>query len=342
MSQTNVSNQGNPVLRQWRLILGVAISAFFLVWAVGQVSDFGAVGSALREANYLYLVPALGAYFFGVWIRSARWHYLLRPLRQLTPNALFPVVVIGYMANDVLPARLGEVVRAYVLGEREGLPKSAVLATIVVERTFDGIAMLLFIVAVTFFVPLDARLQGIFQVAALVFVGALAAFFVVASRPRIARQLIDTVGRVLPARFGPSFVALANRFLAGFGVFQSGRLLLATFALSIAAWLAEAAMYLIVARGFGLALPTTAYLLTTAFANLAGMVPSAPGYVGPFEFGALASLSLFGLSAEQALSYVLVLHVALLVPVTLLGFVFLWRYGLSLRSLWSSKARTEV
>jgi uncharacterized membrane protein YbhN (UPF0104 family) len=98
-------------------------------------------------------------------------------------------------------------------------------------------------------------------------------------------------------------------------------------------------MYFLIALGFGLGLPPTAYLLTTAFANLAGMVPSAPGYVGPFEFGALASLSLFGLSADRALSYVLVLHAALLIPVTLLGFYYLWRHGLSLRSLWASRAR---
>jgi uncharacterized protein (TIRG00374 family) len=341
MDSGNVTARGSVLVQQWRLILGIAVSAFFLVWAFRQVTDLGVVGTALREANYLYVLPALGAYFFGVWLRSARWHYLLRPLRTLSPNNLFPVVVIGYMANDVLPARLGEFVRAYVLGERERLPKSTILATIAVERTFDGLAMLLFVVVSTFFVPLDARLQGIFQLAAAVFLAAIAVFFAVASSPRLASRLVSIASRALPRRLRPKFADLAGRFLSGLAVFQSWRLVLATFALSLASWLAEATMYLIVALGFGLELPPTAYLLTTAFANLAGMVPSAPGYVGPFEFGALASLSLFGVSADHALSYVLVLHAALLIPVTLLGFVYLWRYGLSIRTLWSSKAGTE-
>jgi len=100
-------------------------------------------------------------------------------------------------------------------------------------------------------------------------------------------------------------------------------------------------MYLLVGVGFGLNLPPGAYVLTTAFANLFAMIPSAPGYIGPFDAGAFASLGLFGLSSNSVAAYVLVLHISLLVPVTVLGFFYLWRYGLSLRSLWSSKSSSE-
>ena len=339
VGSNSLASRGGAIARQWRLWLGIGVSLFFLIWAFHQVSDFGAIVLALRGANYLYLIPALGAYFFGVWLRGVRWHYLLRPLRQVAAGHLFPVVVIGFMANDVLPARLGELVRAYVLGERENLSKSSILGTIAVERAFDGLTMLIFMAVVGAFVPLDERLQRIFQVAAAIFAVALVAFFVIASSRARALGLLTTLLRLLPDRLLTPVSQVAERFMVGLEVMQSGRLLGATLLLSIGAWLAEATMYYLIALGFGLPLGFPAYVLTTAVANLGGMVPSSPGYVGTFEWFALASLSLFGLSADVALSYVLVVHVALLVPVTLLGFFYLWRYGLSLRSLQASRLR---
>ncbi len=343
MSQSNVSTRANPLVRQWRLILGLAISALFLVWLWRQVGDLSAIGSALREANYLYVLPALAVYFFGVWIRAVRWHYLLKPLKSVSPNRLFPVVVIGYMANDVLPARLGEFVRAYVLGDRERLPAAAILGTIVVERTLDGIAMLIFVIVATLFIPLDPQLQRVFQIAAAVFVGAIAVFVVLASSRTLALSVIGALTRPLPERPRMLVASVADRFLAGFHALRSIRLTLAALSLSVAAWLAEAGMYLIVGTHvFGLTLPPSAYVLTTAFANLFAMVPSAPGYIGPFDAGALGSLALFGLTdSGVGAAYVFVLHIALLIPVSLLGFVYLWRYGLSIRTLWSSKSRSE-
>ena len=343
MREQQLTTRSIPVLRQWRLILGLAISALFVVWLWHQVGNFSAIGFALREANYLYLLPALAVYFFGVWIRAARWHYLLRPLKSIPPQRLFPVLVIGYMANDILPARLGEFVRAYVLGDREKLPTAAILGTIVVERTLDGIAMLIFVIGATLFIPLDPALQRVFQIAAAVFICAIVVFVVLASSRSLALAVVGTVTRPLPERPRLLVTEIADRFLAGFHSLRSIRLTLAALGLSLAAWLAESGMYLIIGTHvFGLSLPPSAYILTTAFANLFAMVPSAPGYIGPFDAGALGSLALFGLTGSGVgTAYVFVLHLALLIPVSLLGFVYLWRYGLSLRTLWSSKARSE-
>lgn len=326
------------LIGNWRVWLGIGISVFFLVWAFSQVNNFGTVAVALGKANYLFLLPALAAYFFGVWLRAVRWHYLLRPLRSLPVGRLFPVVVIGYMANDVLPARLGEVVRAYVLGEREGLSKSAAFATIAVERVFDGVTMLAFMAAVGVFVPFDESLRRIFFFAAGIFAAALAAFFVIVGSRSVTQSIIGLIPRLLPGRSRSKAKSIVERFIVGFDAMRSGRLILATLGFSFGAWLAEATMYYLVALGFGLTLPLGAYVLTTAVANLGGMIPSSPGYIGTFELFSLASLSVFGLGADAAISYVLVLHAALLVPVTLLGFFYLWRYGLSFRALQSRSA----
>ncbi|MGN6675794.1 MAG: lysylphosphatidylglycerol synthase transmembrane domain-containing protein, partial [Thermomicrobiales bacterium] len=156
------------MLKGWRLWLGLVISLGFLYLALrGQ--DLGQVRRALAAADYRYLLPAIVIYFAGVWVRALRWRHLLAPVRPLTARALFPVVVIGYMANDILPWRLGEFVRAYALREREHVPASASLATIAVERIFDGLAMLCFLLVASVFIPLDARLRRIALVAALIF-----------------------------------------------------------------------------------------------------------------------------------------------------------------------------
>src|SRR5689334_5942605 len=156
------------MLRNWRLWLGLAISVVFIALAVrGQ--NLGQVRRALGEADYRYLPFALVLYFAGVGVRALRWQALLAPVRRLPVRTLFPVVVIGYMANNILPWRIGEFVRGYVLREREGIPTSASLATIAVERIFDGLTMLAFLLVASLFIPLDAELRHIAIVGAAVF-----------------------------------------------------------------------------------------------------------------------------------------------------------------------------
>jgi len=315
-----------------RLVVGILVSLFFLAFARTLVGNVGAAVTTLAHANYWFLLPALVAYFAGVWLRAVRWRALLRPVAPLSVSRLFPIVVIGYMANDVLPARLGELVRAYVLGEQEGVPKTTTLATIVVERMFDGIALLLIVGAVALTAPAAAQVAGLFRLAAVLFVGALLVLFLIGTSPSRAIGLIGWLERRIP-RFEGRVTPLAERFLQGLEVLQNGPLAAQVVVLSLAAWLCEATMYTVLALGFGLDLGFPAYLLTTAIANLGAMVPAAPGYVGTFDVGALASLRLFGADSGPAGAFVLVLHLALLGPVTLLGFYYLWRSNLSLRSL---------
>ena len=131
------------MIRHSYTIIGVIISAL-LLWLALRTIDFREVGAAFGTANYALLVPALALYFAGVAVRAARWRVLLAPLREVAVGRLFPIVVIGYMANDILPARLGEVVRVDVLRRREGVSRAAALATVLIERIFDGLCLLIF------------------------------------------------------------------------------------------------------------------------------------------------------------------------------------------------------
>jgi uncharacterized protein (TIRG00374 family) len=318
-----------------RVLVGIAVSAFFLYWAVLLVGgdNLKRAAESIQHANLWFVLPALAAYFAGVWLRAVRWRVLLKPVKALGVSALFPVVVIGYMANDVLPARLGEVVRAYVLGEQEGVPKTTTLATIVVERLFDGIAMLIFVAFVGLIVPLGDQVAAIFRVATVLFVVVLAVLFAAGAARSRALVLVELADGRLPAAARGRVAPIAERFLEGLDSLQSGRASATILALSLGAWTCEATMYFAIALGFGLYLGFPAFMLTTAVANLGAMVPAAPGYVGTFDAFALAVLQLFGPDRGVAGAYVVVLHLALLGPVTLLGFYYLWRSNLSLRTL---------
>ncbi|MGH2457550.1 MAG: lysylphosphatidylglycerol synthase transmembrane domain-containing protein, partial [Chloroflexota bacterium] len=216
---------------------------------------------------------------------------------------------------------------------QEDVAKTTTIGTIVVERLFDGLAMLVFVGLVGLAVPLNAEIASIFRVAAVLFLGVLIGLFVVGSSRARAVALVQRIDAALPAAWRGKVTRLTDRFLQGLDCLQSGRLSATILLLSLGAWLCEATMYFVVGLGFGFTLGFPAYMLTAAVANLGAMVPAAPGYVGTFDVGALASLSLFGASPGPAGGYVLVLHAALLVPVTLLGFYYLWRANLSLRTL---------
>jgi uncharacterized protein (TIRG00374 family) len=310
------------MLRNWRLWLGLAISVGFIALALrGQ--DLGQVRRALGEADYRFLPPALVLYFAGVWVRALRWQALLSPVRRLPARTLFPVVVIGYMANNILPWRIGEFVRGYVLREREGIATSASLATIAVERICDGLTMLAFLLFASLFVPLDDELRGIAWGAATVFGLLLLALIAIVTSDALRGRILGLVTRPLPAALAERLVGLGESFVGGLRVLRSGRELASVAAFSLLAWGLESAMYLIIAPAFRLSLGPPEALLTTAVANLATLIPSTPGYIGVFETGVgIVVGGLLGYDRALALSYAIVVHAALYFPITLWGLYY--------------------
>ncbi len=317
-------------MKNWRIWLSLVISAAFLYWAARQAGDLTGVVLHLSNADYRWIGPALVAYFAGVWLRAVRWKVLLAPIKRVSVSRLFVVVAIGYMANNVLPARLGEVVRAYVLKEREGVSRFSSLATIAVERMFDGIAMLIFIGVASLLMPFNEEVSNIFRLAGVIFIGALIILLIIVSSQDRTRQLARLVLARLPTRISARAGGLLEKVLAGLTALQRPGSLMAILALSLLAWLLEASMYYLIGIGFNLNIPLVGYLLTTAVINLGTMVPSSPGYVGTFEALGVLALGFLGADKQLAFAYIVALHLALLVPITVLGFVYMWRHNLSL------------
>jgi uncharacterized protein (TIRG00374 family) len=324
-------------MKNWRLWLGILISAVFLYIALRGL-DLAEFWQALQDANYWWLVPGVGVYFIGVWVRAWRWHYMLRPLKHIPTRAMFPIVTIGYMGNNIFPARAGEVLRAAVLKQREGVPVSASLATVIVERVFDGVVMLAF---VFLNLPELARLTqdtGMVEgvdiprlavIGALVFVGVLLVFIVAAMFPRGTEKIVDlALARIVPERFRPRTRELAMRFLSGLESLRSPFDTLMIFFTTILIWLLETAKYWFVMFAFPLQVSFFALMLMNGIVNLATTIPSGPGYVGTFDLFGIAVLVAYHVPREIAASYTIVLHVALWFPITLLGAYYYFRQPL--------------
>ena len=231
--------------------------------------------------------------------------------------------------------------RAYYLARREGIPTSAGVATIIIERVYDGLT-LLFLAAVAAPVIIWAGLVdgsktsvqiswGIFGLAALfIFLLAIGVLTLLAINPSFVR-LFEKCANLLPGRIPSKINELLGLFVSGLSVLKEPQRHLGLFVRSLPVWILEGAMYLVIGLSFDLQeffdpglLLIPVVLLVTAVSNLATSIPSSPGSIGTFEFPAVAALTLVGVGAGVAGAFALMLHVYLLVPVTILGLIFLW------------------
>ncbi len=316
-------------IRRWLLLgLGIAISAVFVYLALDGLS-LQEVWEDIRGAQYWWIVPGVAVYFVAVWARTWRWHYLLRPIKRIKLDKLFPVVVIGYMGNNVYPFRAGEVIRAWVLKRNEDVSISASLATIIVERIFDGLVMLIFVFVALPFAPIPSPYDQIVIWMTLLFFGALIAFFVLALRPDFTRRLYTTIfNKIIPSeKLREGIISVADRFLDGLASLRSPADMLMTLVSSLLIWLTETTKYWFVMHAFDFQVSFFVLMLMTAVVNLATTLPSSPGYVGTFDEPGIEILKVFGVEENVAGAYTLVLHAALWLPITLLGFYYMARQG---------------
>jgi len=332
--------------KSWRIWLGVVITLVFLGIAFrGQ--DFNAIRQALRDFNYIYLIPALALLFTGVWFRAVRWRILLKPVVEISSRDVFPIVIIGFMANNILPLRAGELARTYALSSKTGAKKSATLATIAVERIFDGITMLGFILVSATVISLTSNLRHLAIIAFIVFTCGILFLVLLTLSGNWRDRILQIVLGPLPEVMADRIEQMAESFLVGLGVLRRRRDLALVAGYSVIAWSFEASTYWMIAKGFGdplaAALTPAAALLTTGVANLATLIPSSPGYVGPFETGVKWVVEgALGVSGSLALSYAILVHATLFFPVTFLGLFFLWRERISLGQLREAEEAMEV
>lgn len=320
------------MLRSARFWLGLVISAVFIGLLFFR-TDPSMVFDALRRANYWWIIPAVVVYHAAVWVRALRYRFILRSVKPVATTALFPVLVIGYMANNLLPARAGEFVRAYVLGEKHGVPKMAGLGTIAVERLFDGLTLLGFLAITVLLLGGDGVLMDLTVIAVPIFAVALVVFVVALTAPDATERLLARASSLLPERFRERAYELAWSFIEGLRSLRHPDAFLWVTATSVLSWSMEAMVYMLVGRGFGIDAHFGYYIMAVGAGNLAITAPSSQGGIGPFEFFVKQVIIGAGAAEAVAAAYSFAVHAVILLPVTLLGLYFLWSMKLSLSGL---------
>lgn len=336
--------------RHARTAVGVILSVLLLWWALRDVS----VAEVLHElgaADPLLFSVAVLAALGGFWFRAVRWGVLLLPAHGAVPfRARFAATMIGFAANNLLPARVGEFARAYALTRLSGVRVGASFATLVVERLLDGVVLvaLLFASMATAGFPLGSDVGGFdprtaARVAALAMgvVAALLLGMVIA--PAAAARLAEaTAGRVLPGRLRVVTLGAFRSFLQGLLVLRSGKLFAASAALALGQWLFTAISFLLAFRAFGIDhVPFAGAVFLQSVVSLAVAIPSTPGFFGPFEAAAKVGLSLWAVSSSKAISFAVGFHIGGFIPVTVIGIYYVWRFGLSWGEMRHSEEAVE-
>ncbi len=317
------------MLRSIRFWTGFAISAVLIALFL-RATHPSELADALREAEYWYLIPATGVLFVAIIARCLRWSVLMRPVAPISPARLFPYAIIGYMANNLLPARAGEVVRAYVLGDREHVSKMGTFGTIAVERLFDGCTLVLMLLIAGAFVGFeDSKLRVIAIASSLLFVASLVGFYIVTLSEARTKRVMHFFLRLLPERLEHRAEHIADQLATSLRSVHEWRPLALVAMLSGIAWTIEAACYAVIGQGFDLGVGFGHYCLLLAAANLAIIVPTFFGGTGPFEWAAKLVLVGAGVEGAVAGAYSIVAHAIILIPTTILGLIFLWSFGVS-------------
>jgi uncharacterized protein (TIRG00374 family) len=311
-------------------LLGLAISIGAGYFALRHVS-LHAVWKALREAHYWYLAPALAGMGVGLVLRVQRWRAMFPRAERPGFAATFWALVLGLFANNVLPARLGEIARMAALARETGLRRTQVLTTIAVERVFD-LAALGLIAAVTLPLAPSGSLRRNLTIATIVIFAAFAILLAALTSSRV-RALGVRVIRRIPVLGGARGERTIGSLRAGIDSLRDTRTLVIVLAWSLASWSSLALSNYFVLSMFDTGAPWHAAVISLLATNLAMVVPSSAASIGVFEVAARASLTLYGVPAALALSFALLLHAVNVIPTLPLGGVALARVGLSGREL---------
>lgn len=321
------------------LLVGFGISLLLLGVLLSKI-DGRQLLHALAELDWRYLLGAVGLTFVSYRLRAVRWRLLLLHERPIALGSLYAATIIGYMANNLFPARLGEIVRVWLLARRERLKVTPVFASLVIDRLLDGCALMVMLAVVLLTLQLP---PGMERVAALlraggvttlvVYIGAVSFLLFLKLRSMQALKLLALLTQPFPQSFRERLIPLAGSFLEGLRLAPGLSNLVLILVYTALIWISATLPIHLVLRGFGIQLPLSASFFIMVLLVFAVMVPSAPGYVGTYHVACYTGLAAFRLPDSQAVSIALVIHGVGFFPVIMAGLYHLWSGGLSLRSL---------
>ncbi len=330
------------------IFAGTAIS-FLALYAIFSRVSWHELKTAFLAVSPMALLGAILVTLLSYGLRAARWRYLVPPGMPVCYATLLRATILGYMANTLLPARLGELVRAWALARTNGSSVATVLASLVTDRLWDGLSVLVMLLTVLFVVELPAHythLEPLLVRSGMVMLVAygiiIAIVALVSYKPSSSAALVRQLTHSCCTRFGDKVAEMLLQF-AGAVRFTQGGLygtIMVAF-LSGLIWLTATLPVYFLITGSGLTLPFGAPLLIMVLLVFAVMVPAAPGAIGTFHLACTVGLAAYGVTTSSAVSLAILLHVCGYLPITVIGLVLLWGEGGGLLQLYRSLATGE-
>jgi uncharacterized protein (TIRG00374 family) len=322
---------------RWQTAIGVAVSLLLLYWALHDVAP-AELWRHIRAANLWLLLLSIVLQTAAFLIRAARWKTFLKPaLPNPSFSARFASTCIGFMANNLLPARVGEFARAYAFSKSQPISISASFGSLVVERLFDALTLIVFLAAPLFLPGVNLapgfgdQIIGKVFIVLFVFGGGTLVLLSMILRPDLAIRVFEaTLGRLLPGALTAKIVDIIHSFVEGLGAMRSPELVIKGFVWSVFHWCWGALALYVGMLAFGITAPgyVGAMFLQGVNAFMVS-IPSSPGFFGLFEASVRLGLAPFGVSPTEAGSFAIAFHIGAFIPVTLMGLYYVGRLGLS-------------
>jgi uncharacterized protein (TIRG00374 family) len=312
-------------MRKVKIIIGLLLSVIFL-WLAFLKVDFKQLIAALESANYSLIILAAFVNGLSFLPRAYRWKLLLKPLKKTNFGNTFGSLSIGFMANSILPARGGEFIRAFAIGQTERISKSASFATILLERVIDLITLLFFLVLSLRFISNNEVVSKIFWMGLILTLSIIIFLILLKNNPKIINIFVF----LSPQRFKERIKKFLGAFIKGLEILSDFKILLYTFLQSLLIWSCLAIVYYILFISFSFPLSIGVAFLVMAICSLGIAIPSSPGFIGTYHYFVVFSLSLFQIPKSSALSFAIVAWAVNFLPVVIIGLVALNKLGLSL------------
>lgn len=313
-----------------KTLLGVIISIVFLVLAFKNV-DIENVLAILNDMNVSLLAIPVMFVFLGLLQRALRWRSILEPIRREKVGNIFSVMMIGYLGNNVLPARMGEVLRIYALGKNYGFSNSQTFATIVLEKVFDVMILLLFFGIVLLYAPFPSYIKKGGAVIGFMLICAVSVLYLIAHRKKDASR--DRAGLLMPKKVIVKVGEFLDNFQVGLEILKKRKDLFTVIIYSFSIWICEFVFVYLVMDLFDLNVGYLAAVFLTVMLNIGMLIPSSPGYIGTYQIICITALAPFGVQKEVALSVSIILQIITLAITTIIGFSCLWRENMRLTQI---------
>ncbi len=313
-----------------KIFLPIAISILCIYLVVKDLSLYSIIKSFLN-IKWWWIFLSFFFCFLGFIIRVIRWKFFfLNPIKFYN---LFVSFLMGLMVNNIFPARIGELVRAYILGRKENVSKSLAFGTILLERTFDGLTVFLFLAILLFVCPFPDRVKTMGFVISGIYLLVLVFFITLKTHKEFVIKKLA---------FSKKLVSIVSEFSSGLVILGSLRHTIIISLYSLISWTISGLSFYFCLLGFSLNLPIYASFFILVMVVIGVMIPAAPGYLGTYQYFCILALGIFKVDKDIAFSYSMVSYIISFVPITILGIVFLFKEGMSFSSLLSLKKNQKL